>query len=350
MARKRRLLLAFCLSTWTGMFLACGGGPAVRLAKEIERAAKESKEKEELEAIARVQAAAEAKEDEASRKAYVTNVEHLKAEHQEKLEQYQVAKKAYDEANHSYQKAKAEHEAVTKLEEGRKLLEGSMSPGSSPVFKKYAEQRLQAVIKNFPETQSAKDAKALLDGKFVPPRKIPVLPVEPREPVAPGPLVLPPPPRVVVGANPPKGVVKPARPKGFYLPGLVAADVYGDFTKQDFILTKLGNSDQQIWNCVKENSNSRMTVEVFGEASNRLTRIQATYFNKSSVANTNLVARHFLASAVSVPYDGSDTERAKQWVTSNIGKNATTKIGRVTFELIANGPNVRVLVIEPGGR
>jgi hypothetical protein len=66
-----------------------------------------------------------------------------------------------------------------------------------------ARRRLRQIIELYPTTQSAKDAKTLLNGGFVFPRKMPIEPILPVMPVEPR-LILPYPPELEVVKSPRK--------------------------------------------------------------------------------------------------------------------------------------------------
>jgi len=126
-------------------------------------------------------------QDAANRKAYDAEVARLKAEHQEQIEKYENDQAAYQQNMRAYDADKAEYEATRKLNSARQLF-GSYSSKVAP--------KLKEIIKSYPDTQAAKDAQMLLDGKEVPVRNIPDVPVPPNQPKTkkPGKLILPPPP------------------------------------------------------------------------------------------------------------------------------------------------------------
>ena len=132
-----------------------------------------------------------------------------------------------------------------------------------------------------------------------------------------------------------------------HIPGLTAVDVHGNFTNRGFTLTKdFSDSENLIWRCVEETGQHKMTVEAFGASVTRITLVRATFSNYSR-ADTDRSCREFMAYAASVPYEGSDPERAQRWVEANLGAARETTIGGVTFELIPSAPRVRMLTIRP---
>lgn len=66
------------------------------------------------------------------------------------------------------------------------------------------------------------------------------------------------------------------------------------------------------------------------------------------------VSKGFLGYCSTLPYDGSDPDKAKEWIEKNIGnanqpgKSITTTIGNVEFKL-AGGKYIRLLSMRPAG-
>lgn len=58
-------------------------------------------------------------------------------------------------------------------------------------------------------------------------------------------------------------------------------------------------------------------------------------------------ARDFFARVAALPYDGAEPETAGRWAAENVGGNASVVIGSVRFEMLADGPAVRILRITP---
>jgi tetratricopeptide (TPR) repeat protein len=112
-------------------------------------------------------------------------VKRLKEDHEEAMQLYQQQKANYDKDLEVYRMAKAENDALKKLNLARALRDEKKSPG--------AEQHFRDVIKEHPTTQAAKDAKILLDGGQVALRELLPDPVPSTAPVEPR-LELPPPP------------------------------------------------------------------------------------------------------------------------------------------------------------
>jgi hypothetical protein len=139
------------------------------------------------------------------------------------------------------------------------------------------------------------------------------------------------------------------RPSNKYIPGLAAADVHANYTKLGFKLTRdFNDPEQSIWNCVKETIGDDVKVDVFGASPTRITLVRMIYINNSG-GDTDERGAQYLEYAATIRYDGSQPEKARTWVKRNIGKDATTTIGGVSFELIAAAPRVRTLLMQPVG-
>lgn len=143
----------------------------------------------------------------------------------------------------------------------------------------------------------------------------------------------------------------PSSPRSDVIPGLAAVDVHGNFTNKGFTLEKRLDPVQSEWRCKDENGTRSMLVEAFGDSPTSLTMVRGTYTGYAS-GDVNKEAAEFLGYVSSVPYDGSRPSEARGWVERNIGSNAKTSIGGVSFELIANptAPRVRMLMITPRSR
>jgi hypothetical protein len=165
---------------------------AAAMAAERAKEAAELRAKREAEAAAfRAKLEAEvAAKNRANKEAYDAEVLRLTAKHEEDLAKHKAAAAAHQKAIADYESAKAEHDAAVKLAAAR------TPPNASASLKDVYRKKQAEIVKAYPGTDAARDAQALLDGKFVGSRK---LPPEPVPPVAPTPpvLVLPPPPEPV---------------------------------------------------------------------------------------------------------------------------------------------------------
>jgi hypothetical protein len=137
----------------------------------------------------------------------------------------------------------------------------------------------------------------------------------------------------------------PSSPRSDIIPGLAAVDVHGNFTNKGFTLEKRLDPVQSEWRCKDENGKRSMLVEAFGDSATSLTMVRGTYTGHAS-GGVNKEAAEFLGYVASIPYDGSRPSEARGWVERNIGSSATTSIGDVSFELVANR-RVRMLIIKP---
>jgi hypothetical protein len=139
-----------------------------------------------------------------------------------------------------------------------------------------------------------------------------------------------------------------------FIPGLSAADVHGNFTSRGFGLSSdFRDSANKIWRCTTGTPiQNEMMIEIFGPSEAQITLVRATYINVSGddrSAVTTTGSKPFLSELGNLIYDGSDTNRAQRWISSNVGNTKTTTIGHVSFELIANpkAQRVRMLLIRP---
>lgn len=140
------------------------------------------------------------------------------------------------------------------------------------------------------------------------------------------------------------------------IPGLTAVDVHGNFTNKGFKLTTEhrpafsfeGGSypEETVWSCTEETSAHQTLVEVFGASPTQITSVSVTYSNYSR-GSTNQGCKDVFGNVASIHYHGSQPKIARVWVKKNIGKNAKRTIGGVNFELFANAPRSRMLVIQP---
>ena len=130
-----------------------------------------------------------------------------------------------------------------------------------------------------------------------------------------------------------------------YIPGIAAVDVHGNFTNKGFILKKDLNTKLASWMCVQETSEYYFDVTVYGKDASRITKIEATALNYTN-KDTASVVRDFIGYVATIPYDGSQPVKARQWVFDNINKNASMTIGTVRFEIYANPDTPRARILE----
>jgi hypothetical protein len=203
MTLHRRIALTAVLMTCACTFLACTGknpnGDGDHFNDNNGKPAVSDKNTGGTKAEARANARAHAEEEaalknEADRKAYEAEVERLKAEYATKMEEYNAAKADYDVAMLAYNAAKREVEAARLLNLAREF----DNPKGAPI----ANRRYREIVKEYPGSQAAKDAKVLLNGGYVALRRSPLEPMRPEAPVEPR-LVLPRPPQPVAVEYPP---------------------------------------------------------------------------------------------------------------------------------------------------
>jgi hypothetical protein len=204
MAHHRRILIACAFAVIAGAFLACSGTapePTVPITVEATNATSADRIDARAKARAKAEAEAEAK-NEVNRKAYEADVERLKVKHAEKVEKYRIEQDLYDTAFAKFKIERAEVEAGRKLRLARMFLEEKQT--------EIANRRLREIIKDYPDTQAAKDATILLSNGYVKVRDTSVDPVAPVAPVEPR-LVLPAPPTPAAVIYPPDADDEPVK-------------------------------------------------------------------------------------------------------------------------------------------
>jgi hypothetical protein len=162
----------------------------------------------EVRAQARAKARAQAEADAAAQDAinrneYEAAVARVKQQHSERLAKFKLDQRAYEEARAAYEVAKSVYDATRLLSQARGLYDDgqakvakSIQPEGDKLLE-FADRRFREIIKRYPATDSAKDAKALLARRNLAPRKVPPQPVEPVPPIEPQ-LDVPSPPPVPV--------------------------------------------------------------------------------------------------------------------------------------------------------
>jgi hypothetical protein len=172
MSLHRRLLAAFAFVALVGMILACGG-----TGTRNSNAVKTDPEKIEL----------SPSQKEPEEKAFFdSETEPRQTDYQQRLAKYKEDKEAFDKAVIAYKAAKTEYIAAKKLDEAQQMYKASLKDGASKLLKEYANQRWRDIIERYPDTESAKDAKILLDGGEVVAREVGAEPVPPIPPTEPG--------------------------------------------------------------------------------------------------------------------------------------------------------------------
>lgn len=152
---------------------------------------------------ARLQAEAEAKtKNEANRKAYDAQVLRLKAKHEESVVTFRSEKEAFEKASENYPIAKLEYDAAKKLALARERFDEGRNKTDLKLWEQ-GRNGLDEIVKQYPDTEAAQDAKILLRGGLPKVREVPAEPVRPLAPEEPPPLVLPSPPERVAVVYPP---------------------------------------------------------------------------------------------------------------------------------------------------
>jgi hypothetical protein len=115
------------------------------------------------------------------------------------------------------------------------------------------------------------------------------------------------------------------------IPGIAPVDVYLSLEKDGFETTK----DFQnccSWFSVKGGVPVRYLVETYAGDANSVQRVNAVVTVVKG-KNVKEIAKPLFGYLATLPYDGADQTAARDWVLKNIGRNAKTKIGVVTFEM-----------------
>ena len=130
------------------------------------------------------------------------------------------------------------------------------------------------------------------------------------------------------------------------IPGLFAVDVYGIFTNKGFTLTEHSSVEQQeLWTVRQKTKEYLFEVGILGTSASNITSVEATALNFSAM-DTGEIVKNFFGYVATLPYDGAKPSEAREWVQSNINKTCHAVFGPVKFELIANSPRARMLLLS----
>lgn len=135
-------------------------------------------------------------------------------------------------------------------------------------------------------------------------------------------------------------VVKVGADEYLTIPGITAADITRNFTNKNFVLNKDLREKGQLstWEC--KTVFEEYIVRVTGVSPEEIISIDATaYLDKGPTRE----AIEFFGYCASLPYSGSDPQRAKQWAMDHFDTGGSTRIGEVEISLSARGDNVRLL-------
>lgn len=126
-----------------------------------------------------------------------------------------------------------------------------------------------------------------------------------------------------------------------FIPGLTAADVYGDFVNdKGFAFRKNVTADRCTFTCSFVNVEHVYQVRVLGKNEGSINKVEATVnFPKPGPAIGQFIT--YVASSIS--YTGADSIAAGKWATSHVDHGGDTTIGTVRFVLTAASPTARVL-------
>ncbi len=128
------------------------------------------------------------------------------------------------------------------------------------------------------------------------------------------------------------------------VPGITPVDVYLNYTKLGFKLTKISNSGGYLWTCKEVTDDHTFIVEIYSSDINSVTSIRATAINHDPEQDTDDVAKDFLGHVATTPFDGNQPAKMRDWVKNNMGRTGKLSGGDVKIEMIAK-PSVRILII-----
>ncbi|MBA3727120.1 MAG: hypothetical protein H0W86_11920 [Armatimonadetes bacterium] len=362
--RIGRFVLANVILAWVGMVIACGGGgkgkgngggivnsnepsksvqiPKATLPQVQPSSANEDDDDQNDQKLIKTLAIAR---DEA-----LAKLEKVKARNQrlsltfeQDLEKYKKEIARFKAESDVYRVVRINYLSLIKLDSAKEI--------KSDFAKSFLYQK---IVAEFPGTDGAAESLSRLKGSVSKKIVVPPEPVEPRK-------------SNVAALGPPRYESEPRIPEVptlaelrnrrlasnteitsrtiEYIPGLVAVDVHGNFTNKGFTLTKINELDQHLWTCVKEDEVRRMSVDALGASTTKIASVRGFYVDKSD-GDADQLAKDFLGYVASIPYEGAEPNRAKEWVRTNVGSNSTVTIGGVSFELVARVPHVRVLIIQ----
>ncbi|MDD2372984.1 MAG: hypothetical protein PHP26_10410 [Syntrophomonas sp.] len=143
------------------------------------------------------------------------------------------------------------------------------------------------------------------------------------------------------------------------IPGLIAADIKLNLVKwglKEASPKRTDGSDEVSYSSSAIDSDTGAELAYFFVTDNALHMKYATFssLNLPAISGESFhgVAASYLGYCATVPFDGAEPEKCKQWVTDNIakcneaGKIETLKVGNVEFSLYGTGTNARYLDIK----
>jgi hypothetical protein len=127
------------------------------------------------------------------------------------------------------------------------------------------------------------------------------------------------------------------------IPGLMPVDVYLNFTNKGF--EKEGprslSNDMVFWKVSRSLNDADLQVEIFGKSGSNVYKITAMSTNYGSIQSKT--PENFLGYIATLPYKGSNPDKAQNWLEKHINTNASIIIGKVKFDTYANSERVRIL-------
>lgn len=140
-----------------------------------------------------------------------------------------------------------------------------------------------------------------------------------------------------------------------WLPGLSAYDVTVNLEKQRFGCTSPDlNRPPVTWTCTRaeEDGSADYAVSINGNDSSHVKSVTAQAIMHGTTPHAAIadgfIAADFLSSMALLPYNGADTDGARNWVKTNIGDGGETTIGGARFTLSIND-QTRTLEIKATG-
>jgi hypothetical protein len=132
------------------------------------------------------------------------------------------------------------------------------------------------------------------------------------------------------------------------IPDLMPVDVYLSMEKRGYktdfdAKNYIWSSTKEIGSVLGHDGAIYYLVEVSSQNTDSVSRVNARI--TVTKKDTSAIALPELLFVASVPYKGSDPQKAQEWVRQNIGKKSKTVIGGVIFEIDAPATTSRSLSI-----
>lgn len=129
-----------------------------------------------------------------------------------------------------------------------------------------------------------------------------------------------------------KKLAKEMKKKSPVIPGLMPVDVYGSLKSMGFEIKKDFNPCC-IWMASDGSQPVWYKADIYGEDAASVKRINAWIVGFDGIDYSKL-GKPYLGFIASLPYDGSQPDKARSWVEKNINrKGAETDIGGVRFKI-----------------